>query len=157
MIAIFDLDGTLALTEHRQHFLEETPKNWEAFNAACVDDLPNEPVIKIFQTLNISIWNTVYILSGRSEDVRQETIKWLIKYELIKPWETRTKQLHMRKSGDFRDDTIIKKEIFENEIWDKLSFKIPLSNFIVFEDRQKVVDMWREMGLTCCQVAPGAF
>ena len=27
----------------------------------------------------------------------------------------------------------------------------------VFDDRQKVVDMWREIGLTCAQVAPGNF
>lgn len=27
----------------------------------------------------------------------------------------------------------------------------------VFDDRQQVVDMWREIGLTCCQVAPGNF
>jgi hypothetical protein len=27
----------------------------------------------------------------------------------------------------------------------------------VFDDRQKVVDMWRDMGLTCMQVAPGNF
>ena len=27
----------------------------------------------------------------------------------------------------------------------------------VFDDRQKVVDMWREIGLTCMQVAPGNF
>ena len=25
----------------------------------------------------------------------------------------------------------------------------------VYDDRQKVVDMWREIGLTCMQVAPG--
>ena len=28
---------------------------------------------------------------------------------------------------------------------------------MVFDDRQKVVDMWREIGLTCMQVAPGNF
>jgi hypothetical protein len=27
----------------------------------------------------------------------------------------------------------------------------------VFDDRQKVVDMWRDNGLTCMQVAPGNF
>ena len=29
--------------------------------------------------------------------------------------------------------------------------------FCVVDDRQKVVDMWRENGLTCFQVAPGDF
>ena len=27
----------------------------------------------------------------------------------------------------------------------------------VFDDRDKVVQMWRDMGLTCMQVAPGNF
>jgi hypothetical protein len=29
--------------------------------------------------------------------------------------------------------------------------------FCVFDDRQKVVDMWRSHGITCFQVAPGKF
>ena len=29
--------------------------------------------------------------------------------------------------------------------------------FMTVDDRQKVVDMWRENGLTCFQVAPGDF
>ena len=43
---IFDLDGTLALIDHRRHFLDDQadPKRWQKFFAACVDDQPNEPV-----------------------------------------------------------------------------------------------------------------
>ena len=29
--------------------------------------------------------------------------------------------------------------------------------FMTVDDRQKVVDMWRGLGLTCFQVAPGDF
>ena len=29
--------------------------------------------------------------------------------------------------------------------------------FCIFDDRDKVVKMWREEGLTCMQVAPGDF
>jgi hypothetical protein len=29
--------------------------------------------------------------------------------------------------------------------------------FMTVDDRQKVVDMWRDLGLTCFQVAPGDF
>jgi hypothetical protein len=36
--------------------------------------------------------------------------------------------------------------------------KITVDDIVcVFDDRQKVVDMWRDMGLTCMQVAPGNF
>ena len=40
---IFDLDGTLALIKHRRHFVEGTTKDWRAFFAACVDDVPDMP------------------------------------------------------------------------------------------------------------------
>ena len=29
--------------------------------------------------------------------------------------------------------------------------------FLVFDDRQRVVDMWRRNGIQCCQVAPGDY
>jgi hypothetical protein len=158
MIVIFDLDDTLALTEHRQHFLEQQPKNWKAFNNACIDDKPNIPIIQIYQALYISVWHKVYIFTGRSEDVKPQTIEWLIKYQIIRPWESRTDRLYMRKSKDFRDDRIVKKEMFEKLKNDPAQLELINKNeIIVFEYRQKVVDMWRDMGLTCCQVAPGNF
>ncbi|MCK9369791.1 hypothetical protein M0R04_07795 [Candidatus Dojkabacteria bacterium] len=57
----------------------------------------------------------------------------------------------MRKAGDNRDDTIVKREIFENEIKDKHYIKY------VLDDRRKVVAMRRDLGLTCLQVADGNF
>lgn len=66
---IFDLDGTLANIDHRRHIIEEPGKDddkWRRFYAACVDDLPNEPVIKILASLSndpADIW----IYSGRSD------------------------------------------------------------------------------------------
>ena len=40
-IIIFDLDGTLALIEHRVHHITAETPDWQAFYAACVDDLPH--------------------------------------------------------------------------------------------------------------------
>jgi len=158
MIAIFDLDGTLALNEHRQHFLEEKPENWKAFEEACVDDKPNMPIIQIYQNLNICIWDKVYIFSGRSEDVKDQTFRWLVKYELMKSWDIHNDRLRMRKSGDYRDDREVKKEMFEDLKNDPELLKlINEKQIVIFDDRRKVVDMWREMGLVCCQVAPGDF
>ena len=153
MIAIFDLDGTLSLPDHRRHFLEEKPKNWKAFNEACEDDKPNIPVIALFQ---ICHHDYQFILSGRSEDMKYDTVEWLEQYGVMN-WDG----LYMREKGDHRDDTIVKKELFQ-ELKTDLECDNPdrifhNHDFIIFDDRQKVVDMWREMGLTCCQVAPGNF
>jgi hypothetical protein len=57
----------------------------------------------------------------------------------------------MRKHNDFRKDAIVKKEIYEEKIADHHDV------LCVFDDRQLVVEMWRELGLTCMQVAPGDF
>jgi hypothetical protein len=147
MIAIFDLDGTLALNEHRQHFLEERPQNWKAFEEACVNDVLNRPIAVICRELS-SLDHTIYIFSGRSDTVELQTRDWLDKNDV--PYDG----VHLRRSGDFRDDRIVKREMFDKFFMGK-NYKN--CDFIVFDDRQKVVDMWREMGLTCCQVAPGNF
>jgi adenylate cyclase class IV len=57
----------------------------------------------------------------------------------------------MRKTGDNRPDNIVKKEIFDSNI--KNNYYIEF----VLDDRNKVVKMWRELGLTCLQVADGNF
>jgi hypothetical protein len=50
----------------------------------------------------------------------------------------------------FMPDEILKKEMLDTFV-DKDDV------LMTVDDRQKVVDMWRENGLTCFQVAPGNF
>jgi len=162
MIAIFSLDGTLALNEHRQHFLEENPKNWKAFNAACGYDKPNKLIIELFHDLRLSAQNIVAILSDRSEEIEITTQEWIDKHIFNNNNGVRTGYygLWMREEVDYRDDRKVKSEMFESlllDIQEDLKSKITLDDFIIFDDRQKVVDMWRKMGLVCCQVAPGNF
>ena len=57
----------------------------------------------------------------------------------------------MRPDGDYTPDEVLKRGWLESRP------KILERVFLVIDDRQKVVDMWREMGLTCFQVAPGKF
>ena len=57
----------------------------------------------------------------------------------------------MRKEGDFRRDSIVKQEIYEQHIKDKYVVEF------VLDDRDLVVSKWRELGLKCLQVQPGAF
>jgi hypothetical protein len=57
----------------------------------------------------------------------------------------------MRTEGDHRSDDIVKKEIYEKRI-------APWYDVVaVFDDRDKVVKMWRDLGLLCCQVYYGDF
>jgi hypothetical protein len=57
----------------------------------------------------------------------------------------------MRKTDDFRKDSIIKEEIYQNEIEGKYNV------LCVLDDRNQVVEFWRAKGLVCFQVAPGDF
>ena len=57
----------------------------------------------------------------------------------------------MRQDDDYRFDEIIKEEIYTNNIKD--NFKV----LFVLDDRTKVVNMWRKIGLTCLQVDNGDF
>jgi phosphoserine phosphatase len=70
---IFDLDGTLALIEHRRHLVEGERKDWPAFFAACVDDAPNPPVIRTLQALRTA-GAEIWIWSGRSDEVKAQTV-----------------------------------------------------------------------------------
>lgn len=151
-IVICDLDGTLALIDHRLHHVREDKSladpedfkpNWPAFFAACKDDLPNKPVIRVIQRLadDMRIW----ITSGRSEEVRAETMLWLRQHKI--PCDN----LLMRPAGDHTPDDDLKKSWIDRKLIDVEKV------LCVFEDRARVVSMWRELGLTCFQVAKGEF
>lgn len=147
MIYIFDLDGTLADLTHRLHFIQQEPKDWDSFFAACDKDKVIDEVANVARALRDAD-NTILIVSGRSDAVREKTRYWLF-YHFIP-----CHGLYMRKAGDHRPDNIAKAEIFEDQVckdWRRESIAG------VFDDRKQVVDMWRSKGLKCFQVAEGDF
>lgn len=137
---ICDIDGTLCNhTDNRGHY--EYSK--------CLTDTPNWPIIHLVQTLEED-WYPIFV-TGRMEvendtDIRDLTNQWITAYVTLQDYD-----LHMRKEGDFRKDSIIKKEIFDNHIRDNYCVEFAI------DDRNQVVDMWRQMGLTCLQVDYGDF
>lgn len=174
---IFDLDGTLALIEHRRHLVEtricqvcdgsgvadpdgartdcpacdgrgSNKPDWRLFYAACVYDKPNWPVISTMNAL-LKSGADVQIWSGRSAEVMNETLAWLQRFFEVDAEEV---GLCMRREGDFTPDEVLKRSWLEalNE-FDRRRL------VAVFDDRQKVVDMWRANGVACFQVAPGDF
>ena len=144
---IVDLDGTLCDTKHRQHHMEQKPKNWKAFYGGISKDKPNEWCLELIRAM--SDYVTIFFVSGRPDDYRPQTIEWLKKW--VTPSEFEAQILLMRKSGDFRQDAIIKTEIYRQHI--ETDFDV----LFCVDDRQQVVDAWRELGLTCLQCAKGDF
>ena len=146
-IIIFDLDGTLAIIDkRREKAMKPNGKlNWDTFfsEELIKTDLPNIPVIKTAKLFHQSGFK-IYLLSGRSIKTKKVSTQWLKKHDV--PFDV----LKMRKKKDTRPDEIIKKEFVEElNIFDKI--------FLIFDDRNKVVRMWRSMSLPCFQVAEGAF
>lgn len=151
---IFDLDGTLALIEHRRHIIEDPARDdskWRRFYAACDKDLPNEPVIRVMEALRR--FADVWIFSGRSDEVRTKTIEWLCMHTTFSPWGLeRGGLLTMRQEGDYTADDVLKKQWLDGMLVDDRKRLVA-----TFDDRDRVVQMWRTNGITCFQVAPGEF
>ena len=143
---IFDIDGTISDCSHRLHFITGEHKDWNAFYAACKDDTPIDDVCRIFRTLQAHAL-PLLLLTGRPNKTEKDTLLWLADNQM---WTTPS-DLYMRKDGDHRPDYVVKREIYEQEIKDKYDV------IGVFEDRDSCVKMWRELGLTCFQVADGSY
>ena len=132
---ICDIDGTLALMGDRSPY--DASK--------CDVDEPNRPVIDILETFKIFRLSRIILFSGRESKYNKATQDWLRKHGVG------YYGLHMRGTGDTRKDFIVKQEMYEGEIKGKYNV------LFVLDDRNQVVEMWRNLGLTCLQVAEGDF
>ena len=141
---IFDIDGTLALIEHRRKHVTSRPKNWVAFYAGIPKDEPNIPVINTLHGL-INGGYVGLLCSGRPDNYRDTTVAWLRQHFISYT------ALYMRKAGDYRADDIVKREILTEIRADGYN---PI---LACDDRDRIVKMWRDEGLICLQAAEGDF
>jgi hypothetical protein len=147
-IVIADLDGTIALIDHRRHWLDKekhpelsSDERWRRFYAECHEDLPNILVIRTLQALWWS-WYDIHIFSGRSDEVQRQTLTWLDKFKV--PFQL----LKIRPVGDFTPDEELKRQwIAEYNLEQVLC---------VFDDRAKVIRMWKDLGLFVFNCGNGA-
>lgn len=131
---IVDVDGTVAKMVNRKPF------DWDLVDT----DKPVKVIIDLVKILS-GIYKVIFV-SGRSDECRDKTAQWL-KENVLPGYEG----LFMRKAGDYRKDDIVKKEIYENHIKEKYDVVFSL------DDRNQTVANWRNLGITCLQVADGNF
>lgn len=132
---IIDIDGTVSEKHGGRNYFE-----WDKVDK----DVENVNICNIIRSLPEG-WSQLFV-SGRDSVCYDMTFKWLNDHGLF------PNQLIMREKGDKRDDTIVKKEIYDKYIKDNYEVTA------VFDDRAKVVKMWREeLGLTVLQVAEGNY
>lgn len=131
-VFIFDIDGTLAKHVNRGPFEE---------NKVLTDELIT-PVAKVLHCLKRDYG--VIFVSGRTDGCREDTIKWIAREIGI-----HNPTLFMRKKGDSRKDSVIKKEIYDEHI-------VPYYNIVgVFDDRLQVCRWLYEEGIFCFNVNQG--
>lgn len=139
-VYIVDIDGTVAYRNPNLDGGERSPFDYNLVHT----DLPNLDVIQVIKSLWESGSKLVFV-TGRDDICFNQTYRWLVEH--CPPFV----KLYMRKNGDMRPDEVVKREIYDKHI------KFDYNVVGVFDDRNKVVKMWRELGLTCFQVAEGDF
>lgn len=143
---IVDIDGTISRVGDRIKYLQQDKKDWDSFYEACGEDEPVWDVINAVWALSDS-WDIIFC-TGRRESVRGKTRVW-IRTHLGSTYDAFP--ILMRKDSDFRHDTEVKPEMLQEA-------GIELGEImLVLEDRNSMVAKWRQLGLTCLQVAEGDF
>ncbi len=144
-VVICDIDGTIADTKHRAHFVQRPKgeKDWLGFFA----NMEYDPVREDVRKMLIDYYNqgfAIVFMSGRPDNYKQQTLEWLEKHIL-----TFAFTVMMRRASDSRDDTIVKKEMLDTYFPDKSKIHC------VIDDRPSVIRMWRENGLEVIDVGDG--
>ena len=135
---VFDIDGTLADNDHRQHLLEGK-KDWDAFFALQHKDEPYQPVLDVLHALaNDRPGDEVIIVTARDERFREETLEWLNRHI---PWMSNDK-MYMRPLGHRGDDDKLKVQIIKTWLQRHPAYKVGA----IFDDRHRIIDAFREEG-----------
>lgn len=133
---LVDIDGTLALKAEERDIYDLT---------RVAEDLPNQAVIEAVRHAHRARLRIVFC-SGREDSSRDATQRWLVNHLALAG-----DLLLMRAAGDRRRDSIVKRELFDAHVRDHYDIRY------VLDDRDQVVAMWRSLGLSVFQVAPGDF
>lgn len=129
-VIVCDIDGTIALRTS-----DRSPYDMDRVR----EDTVNIAVATVIKVMHDAGW-TIVFTSGRDETARYNTAAWIEEHIGIVGFD-----LMLRDTGDLRDDAVIKKEMLDIIT----SFYRIL---VVFDDRNRVVDMWHANGVECWQV-----
>lgn len=136
-VIMVDIDGTTAL------FPGKNP-----YDRDFSEDIPNPVVLDLIRDALTKGWSIIFC-SGRDAKHYRVTTDWLENKCGLTEWQDYS--ILMRNFDDKREDSIVKRELFDQHIRGLYYVHY------VLDDRQRVVDLWRSLGLTVLQVADGNF
>ena len=142
MKVIIDIDNTLSIATDRfkQAEQENGKTDWDFAHAPenLIKDKPNLPMIELAKNYKENNFEVI-VLTGRPESTRKITKEWLQKYKI--PYD----KLYMRSWEDnFLKAPDFKRKIYETEIKENV--------FCAYDDDQRVIDVWIDLGITCFKV-----
>ena len=142
MKVIIDIDNTLSIATDRfkQAEQENGKTDWDFVHAPenLIKDKPNLPMIELAKNYKENNFEVI-VLTGRPESTKKITKEWLQKYKI--PYD----KLYMRSWEDnFLKAPDFKRKIYETEIKENV--------FCAYDDDQRVIDVWIDLGITCFKV-----
>lgn len=150
-IIVVDIDGTISNVGERLRFIKQEPKDYDSFYQECFDDEPIKEMCDLIELVAMRGSYRVVFLTGRRESVREVTTWWIGKNVFKGKTAPSEGSLLMRPNGDKRHDTDVKIEQFL-----QAGYKVDDIAFVL-EDRTSMVEMWRDLGVRCLQVAKGDY
>ncbi len=145
-VICFDIDGTLADTSHRQHFLDQSEPDWPSFFKGALTDPPITQMVYLNQMMGKDPSTLILLTTGREHDKsRDVTFPWLKTAGVV--WH----EIYFRAPQDYRPDYEVKQEML-----DVIESRYKMKPFMVFDDRKSVVEKcWVKRGIYCCDVGNG--
>lgn len=153
MIVVVDLDGTLCDSAHREHLARA--KEWDQFHSLLGEDKVHQDVFEVLMRMNWAPTGEtpmiVLALTGRNEKYRKPTIAWLQDKGVSHILD----DLLMRPDNDWRPDHELKPALLDD--WLTANDLTHADVLFILEDRDKVVEAWRNLGHNVWQVRPGGY
>lgn len=143
MKVIIDIDNTLSNANERFKFAtkQNGKIDWDIAHKPqyVILDKPNYPMIDLAKKYKKDGFEVI-VLTGRPDSIETVTKEWLQKYGV------EYDQLIMRnRSSHFLKAPVYKKKVYETIIKSDV--------FCAYDDDQRIIDMWIEIGIPCFKVS----
>lgn len=145
IVLLVDLEGTLCNNAGRVELFMS--QEWEEYEDACGRDIAYPEIVEFLQ--NVSDVAQVIIITNRSEKYYGTTVDWFVSNDIGFDGIYMRPELDIPKTKEAELKlALFSKAVEENE-WPKGTV------FIALEDRDEVIEAYRNAGIFCWQVRNG--
>ena len=154
-IVVVDIDGTITdASERAQKYLSKEPKDWDGFYNACGQDKPIKEMVHLVEVLSDQYG--IVFCTGHRRSTDAATRQWFRDHmKILRGYNHSIMGMPIlyRNDGDERHDIEVKPELLNEYLRQHPDYRVAF----ILEDRNSMVQKWRELGFRCLQVADGDF